>query len=249
MEFSRLFRAVPLSDRVTVVSLISSLLFVVAVFLLLYRGLHLSVEFTGGTVIEVGYPDAPQLDPVRAIVRKLGYPEAEVRSIDAQDVSIRLPLRPGVTSARQSDQVMAALTAAGAGVDLRLVRFVEPQIGSELTGDSPLIIMGLVIGMALVYLSVRFQWKYASRTIIASLRDTVIILGVFAAFRWKFSPLVLAGLLVFIGFRGCIAYALMRQGRSANDGETDERRLADRHKCEDATPISARGRTRAVKRR
>ena len=117
----------------------------------------------------------------------------------ARDVMIRLALRKGESSAKQSEQVMAALKADDAGVELRRVEFVGPQVGSELATDGALALLFVVLGIV-VYLAIRFEWKFAVAAIVANLHDVVIILGFFAFFGWEFSLSVLAAVLAVLGY-------------------------------------------------
>ena len=133
MEFFRIRKDLPLMQRALVFNAISLLTFIAAVFFLVHRGLHLSVEFTGGTVIEVQYPGTVPLEPVRGTLARLGYPDAQVQNFGtSRDVLIRLPVKAGLTSAQQSDQVMGALKGEDANVQLQRVEFVGPQVGKEL---------------------------------------------------------------------------------------------------------------------
>ncbi|SAK53807.1 preprotein translocase subunit SecF [Caballeronia catudaia] len=200
MEFFRIRRDLPFMERALIFNVISLVTFLVAVFFLMHRGLHLSVEFTGGTVVEVQYPQAAQLEPVRASMGRLGYPDAQVQNFGtSQDVLIRLPLKQGLTSAQQSEQVMTALKADNAQVKLQRVEFVGPQVGKELVTNGLLALACVVIGIV-IYLSFRFEWKYAVAGIIANLHDVVIILGFFAYFQWEFSLSVLAAILAVLGY-------------------------------------------------
>jgi preprotein translocase subunit SecF len=200
MEFFRIRRVLPFMERALIFNVISFVTFLVAVFFLVHRGLHLSVEFTGGTVVEVQYPQAAQLEPVRGSMARLGYPDAQVQNFGtSQDVLIRLPLKQGLTSAQQSDQVMTALKADNAEVKLQRVEFVGPQVGKELVTNGLLALACVVIGIV-IYLSFRFEWKYAVAGIIANLHDVVIILGFFAFFQWEFSLSVLAAVLAVLGY-------------------------------------------------
>ncbi|HEY3595999.1 MAG TPA: protein translocase subunit SecF [Paraburkholderia sp.] len=200
MEFFRIRKDIPFMQRALVFNAISLLTFIAAVFFLLHRGLHLSVEFTGGTVIEVQYPQAAQLEPVRATLTKLGYGDAQVQNFGtSRDVLIRLPLKQGFTSAQQSDQVMGALKGADAAAQLQRVEFVGPQVGKELATDGLLALACVVVGIV-IYLSFRFEWKYAIAGVIANLHDVVIILGFFAFFQWEFSLSVLAAVLAVLGY-------------------------------------------------
>ena len=200
MEFFRIRRDIPFMRHALVFNLISVLTFLAAVGFLAVRGLHLSIEFTGGTVLEVSYPQAADLAKIRRSVEQLGFTDAQVQNFGtARDVMIRLPLRKGETSARQSDQVMAALHAQDAKAELRRVEFVGPQVGAELATDGALALLFVVIGI-MAYLAVRFEWKFAVAAIVANLHDVVIILGFFAAFQWEFSLSVLAAVLAVLGY-------------------------------------------------
>jgi preprotein translocase subunit SecF len=200
MEFFRIRKDLPLMQRALLFNAISFITFALAVFFLLHRGLHLSVEFTGGTVLEVHYPDSPKLEPVRDSLTKLGYADAQVQTFGtSRDVLIRLPLKAGLSSAQQSDVVMGALHADTPAVTLRRVEFVGPQVGKELATDGLLALLCVVVGIV-IYLSFRFEWKYAVAGIIANLHDVVIILGFFAFFQWEFSLSVLAAVLAVLGY-------------------------------------------------
>jgi preprotein translocase subunit SecF len=200
MEFFRIRKDIPFMQRALIFNAISFLTFFAAVFFLLHRGLHLSVEFTGGTVIEVQYPQAVQLEPVRGTLGTLGYGDAQVQTFGtSRDVMIRLPLKQGLTSSQQSEQVMTALRAQDASVQLQRVEFVGPQVGKELATDGLAALACVVIGIV-IYLSFRFEWKYAVAGIIANLHDVVIILGFFAFFQWEFSLSVLAAVLAVLGY-------------------------------------------------
>jgi len=200
MEFFRIRKDIPFMQRALVFNAISLLTFIAAVFFLLHRGLHLSVEFTGGTVIEVQYPGAVPLEPVRDTLTKIGYGDAQVQNFGtSRDVLIRLPLKQGLSSAQQSDQVMSTLKAANPQVQLQRVEFVGPQVGKELATDGAMALMVVVIGI-MIYLSIRFEWRFAVSGIIANLHDVVIILGFFAFFQWEFSLSVLAAVLAVLGY-------------------------------------------------
>ena len=194
MEFFRIKRDIPFMRHALVLNAISVITFLLAVFFLATRGLHLSIEFTGGTVMEVNYAQSADLEKIRATVGSLGYADVQVQNFGtSHDVMIRLPLRQaaGQTSAAQSEQVMAALKAADASAQLRRVEFVGPQVGKELFTDGAMALLFVIVGI-IVYLAIRFEWKFAVAAIIANLHDVVIILGFFAAFQWEFSLSVLA---------------------------------------------------------
>ena len=202
MEFFRIRRDIPFMRHAVVLNAISIATFLLAVFFLATRGLHLSIEFTGGTVMEVSYAQSADLEKVRATVGSLGYTDMQVQNFGtSHDVMIRLPIRgeAGQTSARQSEEVMAALKAADPDVELRRVEFVGPQVGKELFTDGALALLFVVVGI-IVYLAIRFEWKFAVAAIVANLHDVVIILGFFAAFQWEFSLSVLAAVLAVLGY-------------------------------------------------
>ncbi len=191
MEFFRIHRTIPFMRHALVLNIISLVTFLAAVFFIITRGFHLSIEFTGGTVMEVNYAQTAQLDSVRSAVSKLGYTDFQVQNFGtSHDVMIRLPLTEGQTSAAQSDAVMGALKAADSTAELRRVEFVGPQVGQELLHNGLMALLFVVIGI-MVYLGVRFEWKFAVAGVIANLHDVVIILGFFAFFQWEFSLAVL----------------------------------------------------------
>ncbi|MGI4984826.1 MAG: protein translocase subunit SecF [Janthinobacterium lividum] len=205
MEFFRIRKDIPFMRHALILNAISLITFVLAVFFLLHRGLHLSVEFTGGTVVEVRYQQAAELEPVRHALGGIGYDDAQVQTFGtSRDVLIRLPLKTGadgkpLSSATQSDQVMGILKAQHPDVALQRVEFVGPQVGKELATDGLLALLCVVAGI-MIYLSIRFEWKYAIAGVIANLHDVVIILGFFAFFQWEFSLSVLAAVLAVLGY-------------------------------------------------
>jgi preprotein translocase subunit SecF len=200
MEFFRISRDIPFMRHALVLNVISLLLFIAAVGFLAVRGLHFSIEFTGGTVMEVAYPQAADVQKVRETVGGLGLPEVQVQNFGtARDVMIRLAPQSGVTSAQQSEKVMAALKAVEPAAELRRVEFVGPQVGKELATDGGLALLFVIVGI-MIYLAFRFEWKFSVAAIIANLHDVIIILGFFAAFQWEFSLSVLAAVLAVLGY-------------------------------------------------
>ena len=200
MELFRIGRTIPFMRNALVLNAISFLTFVAAVFFIAIRGFHLSIEFTGGTVMEVNYAQAAQLEKVRSALTGLGYTDCQVQNFGtSRDVMIRLPLAAGQSSATQSDTVMKALKASDSTVELRRVEFVGPQVGKELVENGLLALLFVVIGIT-IYLAVRFEWKFAVAGVLANLHDVVIILGFFAFFQWEFSLSVLAGVLAVLGY-------------------------------------------------
>ena len=200
MEFFRIKKDIPFMKYALLLNAISLLTFVLAVFFLFSRGLHLSVEFTGGTVMEVAYVQTADVGKVRETVTRLGYSDVIVQNFGtSRDVMIRLPVQKGVTSAQQSEQVLTALKTANPDVTLRRTEFVGPQVGEELMHNG-LMALGMVVLGIVIYLAFRFEWKFGVAAIIANLHDIVIILGFFAFFQWEFSLAVLAGILAVLGY-------------------------------------------------
>ena len=200
MEFFRIHRTIPFMRHALVLNAVSVVTFLLAVFFLFHRGLHLSVEFTGGTVMEVAYQQPVDIGKVRETIGKLGYQDVLVQNFGtSREVQIRLPVQKGQTSAQQSEQVMGALKAVDPNATLRGTEFVGPQVGEELTTNG-LKALGMVVVGIMIYLAFRFEWKFALATVLANLHDVVIILGFFAFFQWEFSLAVLAAVLAVLGY-------------------------------------------------
>ncbi|MCP1576569.1 preprotein translocase subunit SecF [Herbaspirillum rubrisubalbicans] len=200
MEFFRIKKDIPFMRHALIFNAISALTFVAAVFFLFSKGLHFSIEFTGGTVMEVAYNKPADLEKIRKSVEALGYRDTLVQSFGtAQDVMIRLPAQAGVNASQQSEKVNAALKADDPDVRLQRVEFVGPQVGDELAHDGLLALAMVVVGIV-IYLAFRFEWKFAVAAVIANLHDVVIILGFFAFFQWEFSLTVLAAILAVLGY-------------------------------------------------
>ncbi|MGK5078465.1 protein translocase subunit SecF [Janthinobacterium sp. HLX7-2] len=228
MEFFRIKKDIPFMRHALIFNVISAVTFIAAVFFLVHKGLHLSVEFKGGTVMEVKYPKAANLESIRGTLIGMGYEEPGVTSFDtARDVMIRLPVEKGVSAANSSQRVFEALCKAEQGttkgidtvtdkgehvlksacmdaagneaVVLQKVEFVGPQVGEELAQNGLNALVMVILGV-MIYLAIRFEWKYAVSAIIANLHDVVIILGFFAFFQWEFSLTVLAAILAVLGY-------------------------------------------------
>ena len=200
MEFFRIHKTIPFMRHALVLNIISFVTFALAVFFLLHRGLHLSVEFTGGTVMEVAYAQSADIGKVREAVAKLGYPDVQVQAFgSSREVQIRLPAQKGMNATQQSALVIDALKAGDASATLRGTEFVGPQVGEELTTNG-LKALGMVVVGIMIYLAFRFEWKFALATVLANLHDVVIILGFFAFFQWEFSLAVLAAVLAVLGY-------------------------------------------------
>jgi preprotein translocase subunit SecF len=199
MEFFKIRRTIPFMRHALVFNVISLITFLAAVFFLVHKGLNFSVEFTGGTLIEVSYRQAANVDQVRQILERAGY-KGEVQNFgSSRDVLIRLHLEKSESSAALADKVLEVLKKDDATVEKRRVEFVGPQIGSELAnlGSVALLVTACFI---VLYLWLRFEWRFGLAAIIANLHDVVIILGCFAFFQWEFSLPVLAAVLAVLGY-------------------------------------------------
>jgi preprotein translocase subunit SecF len=205
MEFFRIQKDIPFMRYALILNAISLLTFLAAVFFLWQKGLNLSIEFTGGTVIEVQYEQSADLEPIRNEVAGIGYGEVNVQNFgSSKDVMIRLPLIKNVdgtmmSSSDQSKTVFSKLQESHPQVKLQRVEYVGPQVGEELLYGGIKALLFVVIGIV-IYLSIRFEWKFALAGIIANLHDVVIILGFFAFFQWEFSLSVLAAVLAVLGY-------------------------------------------------
>ena len=205
MEFFRIRKDIPFMRHALVLNAISFITFLAAIFFLWHNGLHLSIEFTGGTVMEISYPQTAPLESIRNEVEKLGYTDTQIQNFgSSRDVMIRLPLQKNaegnlVPSAVQSAAVMKTLESTVPDVKLKRVEFVGPQVGRELALDGLKALFFVIIGIV-IYLSFRFEWKFAVAGIIANLHDVIIILGFFAFFQWEFSLSVLAAVLAVLGY-------------------------------------------------
>ena len=200
MEFFKIRRDIPFMRHAVIFNAISFVTFLAAVFFLFSRGLHLSVEFTGGTLMEVSYSQPADVNAVRGTVAALGLNDVQVQNFgSARDVLIRMPVQKGVTSSQQSANVMVALQAADPTVTLKRSEFVGPQVGDELAVDGLKALAFVIVGI-MIYLALRFEWKYAVAAIIANMHDVIIILGFFAFFQWEFSLPVLAAVLAVLGY-------------------------------------------------
>ena len=228
MEFFRIKRDIPFMRYALVLNVISFITFAAAVFFIVTRGLHLSIEFTGGTVVEIHYAQPADTDRTRAAVESLGFGDAQVQTFGtSHDVLIRLPVRKDVQQSEVATRVFGALCKAENGVagtkqytsakgeqvdrpscttaagteplTLSRTEFVGPSVGSELASDGLKALAVTVLGI-MAYLALRFEWKFSVAGIIANLHDVVIIIGFFAFFQWEFSLPVLAAVLAVLGY-------------------------------------------------
>ena len=200
MEFFRIRKDIPFMRYALLFNMISVATFVIAVGALAIRGLNLGVEFTGGTVMEVNYSGPADIAEIRETLEEIDLGDAVVQSFgSSQTVLIRLPTKEQFSGAQLSETVIAALRAKDSGVELRRVDFVGAQVGEELVEKGAMALLVVSIGIV-IYLALRFEWKFGVAAIIANLHDVIIILGFFALFQWEFSLPVLAAVLAVLGY-------------------------------------------------
>jgi len=200
MEFFKIRKDIPFMRYALVFNVISVVTFILAVGMLVVKGLNFGVDFTGGTVMELSYSQPADVPKIRYSLAKLGLEEVAVQNFGtSQDVLIRLPLKAKTTSARLSETIMDTLRQVDPSVELRRVEFVGPQVGGELVENGALALLFVSIGIVF-YLWFRFEWKFGVAAIVANLHDVVIILGCFALFQWEFSLPVLAAVLAILGY-------------------------------------------------
>jgi len=200
MEFFRISRTIPFMRYSLILNAISVVTFLVAVGFIALRGLNFSVEFTGGTLMEVSYPHPANLAQIRSAVEEKGWGEVMVQHFGTtRDVLIRIPVQEGYTSGQQAERVIGTLKAQDPGVELQRVEFVGPAIGAEMAHDGAVALIVVIIGIV-VYLSFRFEWKFAIAAIVANLHDVILVVGLFAIFGWEFSLPVLAAILAVLGY-------------------------------------------------
>jgi preprotein translocase subunit SecF len=207
MELFRIKNDIPFMRHAKIFNIISFLTFAAAVFFLSTKGLNLSVEFTGGVLVEARYSQPAELEKIREGLRATGIDEPQVQNFGtARDVLVRLAvkdLQSGVlgVDGKLNQQAMTeqVLNLGGPDVQLMRVEFVGPQVGRELAENGVIALMVVIIGI-MIYLALRFEWKFAVSAIVANLHDVVIILGFFAFFSWEFSLSVLAAVLAVLGY-------------------------------------------------
>ncbi|WP_373699373.1 protein translocase subunit SecF [Neisseria dentiae] len=200
MELFKIKRDIPFMSYGKLTTFISLVTFIAAVFFLVTKGLNFSVEFTGGTVMEVQYQQGADVNKMRERLDTLKLGDVQVQALGTnRHIMIRLPNKEGVPSAQLSNNVMNLLKQDSPDVTLRQVEFIGPQVGDELVTNG-LLALGMVVVGIIIYLSVRFEWRFAVSAIIANMHDVIIILGCFALFQWEFSLTVLAGILAVLGY-------------------------------------------------
>ena len=200
MELFRIKNDIPFMSYGRITTAISLITFVLAVFFLYSKGLHYGVDFTGGTVMEVNYPQAADIDSIRKAVDSIGLKDVTVQNFGtSRDVLIRLPLKKDMSIAALSKTVAKALQTADPKAEIRRVESVGSQVGDELYANGGLALLLVCVGI-MAYLAIRFEWRFAVAAIIANMHDVVIILGFFAFFQWEFNLTVLAAILAVLGY-------------------------------------------------
>jgi len=199
MEFFKIRRVIPFMRYALAFNVVSIITFIAAVAFIAIRGLNFSIEFTGGTLMEVSFAQSANVEAIRATLEKAGY-KAEVQNFgSSRDVLVRMPIEKDQSSAALSQRVGELLRASDKSAEVRRVEFVGPQIGEELAEYGALALLVTAVGI-IAYLALRFEWKFGLAAIIANLHDVIIIVGFFAAFQWEFSLPVLAAVLAILGY-------------------------------------------------
>lgn len=201
MELFRIKNDIPFMRHALKFNIISMVTFLLAVLFIVTRGLNLSVEFTGGTLVEVNYPEPPRIEEIRQALAQDGYPDAQVQNFgSSRDILVRLPNRDDLDTNRVSERVLATLKGIeGAEPNLRRAEFVGPQVGKELAADGGMALLFVLVGI-MAYLAMRFEWRFSLSAIVANMHDVIIIIGFFAFFQWEFSLAVLAAVLAVLGY-------------------------------------------------
>jgi len=200
MELFRFKHDIPFMSYGRLTTTISLVTFILAIFFLATRGLNFGVDFTGGTVMEMHYAQPADLNKVRQELTEIGFHDALAQNFgSSHDVLIQLPAKANATGSKLSDDVLAKLKSGDASVEMRRVEFVGPQVGRELFDNGAIALLMVSLGIV-IYLWIRFEWKFGLAAIIANLHDVVIILGFFAFFQWEFSLSVLAAVLAVLGY-------------------------------------------------
>jgi preprotein translocase subunit SecF len=200
MELFRIKKDIPFMSYGRLTTSISLITFLLSVFFLATKGLALGVDFTGGTVMEISYPQTADIGKIRSAIDGIGLKDATVQNFGtSRDVLIRLPIKAGLSTAQLSEQVIGVLRQDNARVELHRVEFVGPQVGQELYENGALAMLLVCFGI-MAYLAMRFEWRFALAAVIANMHDVVIILGFFAFFQWEFNLTVLAAVLAVLGY-------------------------------------------------
>ncbi|MBF0266452.1 MAG: protein translocase subunit SecF [Gammaproteobacteria bacterium] len=179
---------------------ISMVLIIISLASLIFKGVNFGLDFTGGTVLEVGYPNSVELEPIRKILTKGSFEKAVVQHFgSANEVLIRIPPKKNMSNAQISTQLFEILKKHDAAVEMRRVEFVGPQVGEELTESGGLAMLA-ALGCILIYVALRFEYRFALGSVAALAHDVIMVLGLFSIFGLEFDLTVLAAVLAVIGY-------------------------------------------------
>ena len=200
MEIFRVKKDIPFMKYRSISAVISTSIFILSIAFLTFKGLNLGVDFTGGTIMEVSYPEGANIEEIRKTLSSIDLTDTQVQNFGtAKDVLIRLPIKENLSIAQLSEKVASALREVSIGVEVMRVESVGAQVGDELYEKGALAVLFVIIGIML-YLWLRFEWRFAVAAIVANMHDVIIILGFFAFFQWEFNLTVLAAVLAVLGY-------------------------------------------------
>ena len=200
MEIFRVKKDIPFMKYSKISAVISTATFIFAIFIIAIKGLNLGVDFTGGTMMEVSYPEAANIENIRETLREIDLEDSQVQNFGTEeDILIRLPIRESLSIAELSEKVSIALKSSDSSMEVKRVESVGSQVGDELYENGALAVLFVCIGIML-YLTMRFEWRFAIAAIVANMHDVIIILGFFAFFQWEFNLTVLAAVLAVLGY-------------------------------------------------
>jgi preprotein translocase subunit SecF len=200
MEIFRVKNDIPFLKYRKIAAFISILTFVMAFFFLFQKGLNYGVDFTGGTIIEISYEQKANVDEIREQLTQINLNEIQVQNFGTdKDVLIRMPLNEDITISELSELVNQELAKLNNKFEIKRVESVGGQVGEELFENGALAILFVCLGIIL-YLSLRFEWRFAVAAVVANMHDVIIILGFFAFFQWEFNLTVLAAVLAVLGY-------------------------------------------------
>jgi len=200
MEIFRVKKDIPFMKYSKISAVISTATFIFAIFIIAIKGLNLGVDFTGGTMMEVSYPEAANIENIRETLREIDLEDSQVQNFGTEeDILIRLPIRESLSIAELSEKVSTALKSSDSSMEVKRVESVGSQVGDELYENGALAVLFVCIGIML-YLTMRFEWRFAIAAIVANMHDVIIILGFFAFFQWEFNLTVLAAVLAVLGY-------------------------------------------------
>ena len=223
MEFFKIKKDIPFMSYGKITTLISLVTFIISIFFLVTKGLNFSVEFTGGTLMEVAYKNEVSLNNIRTILEQNGYVNSTIQNLGTlNNVMIRLANGKSQSSADLSNKVFNLIKDQGQDPKLNSVEFIGPEVGKELVSDGLMALFFVCIGI-IIYLAFRFEWRFALSAVIANMHDVIIILGVFSFFQLEFSLTVLAAVLAVLGYsvnESVVVFDRIRENFRTNRSES-----------------------------